>query len=55
MNSDVKDLLFVSIELLTTLNQLSKVENGVGADYSDVLTDLKWNLHILNNRLKNLS
>ena len=54
MDGQVKELLFVGVELVSTLNELGKLENGDGADYSDVATDLKWNLHILQNRLNDL-
>lgn len=54
MNNDIKDLIWVTVEILTTLSQLCKIETGKGVDYSDVRTDLKWNLNILNNRLDDL-
>lgn len=54
MNNDVKDLIWITLDMLTTLYQLCKVETGVGADYSDVRTDLKWNLNVLKNRLNDL-
>ena len=55
MNNDVKDLIWITVSILTTLHQLCKLETGKGVDYSDVRTDLKWNLHILENRLGDLN
>lgn len=55
MNNDVKDLIWVTIEILTTLYQLCNVETGDGVDYTDVSTDLRWNLNILKNRLRDLN
>ena len=54
MNNDIKDLMYITIDIISTLNELCKVETGKGVDYSDVRTDLKWNLHILKNRLSDL-
>lgn len=55
MNNDVKDLIWITIDILVTLRRLCELENGVCVDYSDVRTDLKWNLNILNNRLRDLN
>jgi len=54
MNKEIKELLFLSIEIISVLNELSKIENGEDADYSDVDTDLKWSLNTLKNRLFDL-
>ena len=56
MNEQVKDCLMVCIDLLSICNELSKLEeedNGL-VDYTDVLTELRWNKNILNNRLIDL-
>lgn len=53
-NNEVLELLLVSIDIVSIVNELNKKENMVNADYSDVLTDLKWNRHILRNRLEHL-
>lgn len=50
----IKELLFIGVEIISVLNELGKLENGDGVDYSDVTTDLKWNLNILKNRLNDL-
>lgn len=54
MNDEIREILKVCIDLLSIANELSKVENGCGVDYSDVITDLKWNRMTLENRLKTL-
>ena len=54
MNDEIREILKVCIDLITVANELSKVENGCGVDYSDVITDLKWNRMTLENRLKTL-
>lgn len=36
------------------LDELSLLETFEGADYSDVVTDLKWNRVMLENRVKTL-
>ena len=54
MNEEIREILKVCIDLITVANELSKVENGCGVDYSDVITDLKWNRMTLENRLKSL-
>ena len=54
MNDEIREILKVCIDLLSIANELSKVETGCGVDYSDVITDLKWNRMTLENRLKTL-
>lgn len=54
MNKDIKELLFISIEIISKLNELGKIETGENADYTDVISELKWNLMVLNNRLNDL-
>ena len=40
--------------LTTVLNELEVLEDGEGADYTDVLTDLHWNIVMLENRRESL-
>jgi len=54
MNEEIREILKVCIDLITIANELSKIENGCGVDYSDVITDLKWSKMTLENRLKTL-
>ena len=54
MIEEIREILKVCIDLITIANELSKIENGCGVDYSDVITDLKWNRMTLENRLKTL-
>ena len=51
MNDDILEMLNVSIDLVCILKQLCECDDGCGADFSEVLTDLKWNRMTLNNRL----
>ena len=54
MNEEIREILKVCIDLITVANELSKIENGCGVDYSDVITDLKWSKMTSENRLKSL-
>ena len=54
MNEEVKEILKVCVELVSISNELGKLEDGCGVDYSDVITDLKWNRMTLENRLRSL-
>lgn len=54
MNEEVKEVLKVCVDLVSISNELGKLEDGCGVDYSDVITDLKWNRMTLANRLKTL-
>ena len=54
MYGEVKELIFISVEIISVLNELGKVEDGKFVDYSDIMSDLKWNLHILKNRLNDI-
>ena len=54
MNEEVQEILKVCVDLVSIANELSKVEDGCGVDYSDVITDLKWNRMVLENRLRGL-
>lgn len=55
MNEEIEEILNIVIEMVCVTNKLSRYEDGESADYSDVITDLKWNLMVLNNRLSDLS
>ena len=48
---EILEMLRVSIDLVCILKQLSECDDGCGADFEDVLTDLKWSRMTLNNRL----
>ena len=54
MNKEIKEILKVCVDLVSISNELGKLEDGCGVDYSDVITDLKWNSMTLENRLKTL-
>ena len=54
MNEEVKEVLKICVGLISVANELGQVENGCGADYSDVITDLRWSKMTLDNRLKSL-
>ena len=41
-------------EMQIVLRELSVLEDYSDADYSDVVTDVKWNRVMLEDRLKNL-
>ena len=51
---EILEMLKVSVDLVCILKQLSELDDGCGADFSEVLTDLKWNRMTLNNRLMSL-
>ena len=55
MNEEIEEILNIVIEMVCVTNKLSRFEDGEDADYSGVITDLKWNLMVLNNRLSDLS
>ena len=40
--------------MTTILNELEVLEDGVGADYTDVITDIRWNVLMLENRRESL-
>ena len=54
MNEEVKEILKVCVDLVSISNELCKVEDGCGVDYSEVITDLRWNKMTLENRLRTL-
>ena len=54
MNDEILEMFNVSVELVCILKKLSEIDDGCGADFSEVLTDLKWSKMTLNNRLNSL-
>ena len=54
MNDEILEMLNVSIDLVCILKQLSELDDGCGADFSEVLADLKWIRMTLNNRLNSV-
>ena len=54
MNEELKEIKDIVNDLLCLTIRLEDYENGCGVDYSDVITDLKWNRMTLENRLRTL-
>ena len=54
MNDEILEMLNVSIDLTCILKQLCEMDDGCGADFTEVLTDLKWSKMTLENRLKSI-
>lgn len=55
VKKEVKECLFVGIDVISMLNELSQIEKeSPSISYDDVLTDLKWTRNILKNRLYDL-
>ena len=54
MNEEVKEIKDIVNDLLCLTIRLEDYETGCGVDYSDVITDLKWNKMTLENRLRSL-
>ena len=54
MNEEVQEILKVCVDLVSIANELCKLEDGCGVDYSEVITDLKWTRMTLENRLRGL-
>lgn len=50
----IEELKRYNARLTTVLNELEVLEDGEGADYSDVLTDIRWNVVMLENRRESL-
>jgi hypothetical protein len=50
----IKQLQHECTEMMCVLRELAVLEDYCDADYSDVVTDVKWNRVMLENRLKNL-
>ena len=45
----------VCIDLVCISKQLCEMDDGCGADFSEVLTDLKWSRMTLHNRLMSIT
>ena len=54
MTEPIKQLKHYNNRLTTVLNELAVLEDYKDADYSDVVTDLAWNLRMLENRRETL-
>ena len=50
----IEELKRYNARLTTVINELEVLEGGEGADYSDVVTDLHWNVLMLENRRESL-
>ena len=54
MNEEIQEIKDIVNDLLCLTIRLEDYETGCGVDYSDVITDLKWNRMTLENRLRTL-
>ena len=54
MTSPIKQLQHYNMRLTTVLNELEVLEDYDGADYSDVVTDIGWNVRMLEQRREQL-
>jgi len=54
MNDEILEIMNVCIDLVCISKQLCEIDDGCGADFSDVITELKWNRMVLSNRLNSL-
>ena len=54
MIDEIKELNRYKARLNTVLSELETLEDGVDADYSDVMTDLRWVVLMLENRRESL-
>lgn len=52
--NEVKVLQNEVSEMAITLRELAVLEDGFGADYSEVITDVKWTHQQLKHRLQTL-
>ena len=50
----IEELKRYNARLTTVINELEVLEDGVNADYSDVVTDLHWITVMLENRMESL-
>ena len=50
----IAELKKYNARLTTVLNELETLEDGVDADYTDVVTDIRWNVLMLENRRESL-
>ena len=46
----IAELKKYNARLTTVINELEELEDGVDADYTDVVTDIRWNVLMLENR-----
>ena len=54
MTDPIKQLKHYNMRLTTVLNELEVLEDYEDADYTDVVTDVKWNVVMLENRRESL-
>lgn len=54
MSTPIKKLKHYNMRLTTVLNELEALEDYDGADYSEVIPDIAWNLRMLENRRETL-
>ena len=54
MNAQIKELKHAHSRMTTALNELAVLEDGEGVDYSEVITDYKWIVNMLENRRESL-
>jgi hypothetical protein len=50
----IEELKLYNSRLTTVLNELEVLEDYEDADYTDVVTDVKWNVVMLENRRESL-
>ena len=50
----IKELKLLNSRLTTVLNELEVLEDYENADYSDIVTDIQWNVVMLENRRERL-
>ena len=50
----ILELKKYNARLTTVINELEELEDGVDADYTDVITDIRWNVLMLENRRESL-
>lgn len=50
----IEELNKYKSRLNTVVSELETLEDGVDADYQDVIIDLRWVVHILENRRESL-
>ncbi len=55
MNNEVKECMYVAVDVISLLNELLQLESDdSNISYEDVLTDLKWDRNVLNTRIMQL-
>ena len=50
----IEELKRYNARLTTVLNELEVLEDGEGVDYTDVVTYIRWNVIMLENRRESL-